>query len=371
MHAGLRIVDADGHYAEPADVFDGRLDPQHLELAPRVLRMENGRQGMSFLGNPPAVGMFGSGDAIVPGGIQNPEFRDWDDGAPGAFDPFARLKDMDAEGVDAAVLFPTLGLFAPLVPDAEAEREYCRVLNDFYAEYCAADPARLHAVAMLPLKDVDAAIAETQRAAERGFAAVCLRPNPDPHTKHTVADSRYEPLWSAVEETGLAACFHEGVNPILPFAGVERCTTMFDWHVVSHPFEQMLAMMTVIRAGVPERHPGLRLGFMESNCGWLPYWLDRMDGNWKALSRMVPEIKLLPSEYFARQCFITCEADEEMIPVVADAVNPECMVWASDYPHYDAEWPGAVDEMTSRGDLTPVLKRAVLADNADRWFRLA
>ncbi len=359
MHAGLRIVDADGHYAEPADVFDGRLDPEHLERAPRVLRMENGRQGMSFLGNPPAVGMFGSGDAIDPGGIQNPEFRDWDDGTPGAFDPFACLKDMDAEGVDAAVLFPTLGLFAPLVPDAESEREYCRALNDFYAEYCSADPARLHAVAMLPLKDVDAAITETQRAAERGFAAVCLRPNPDPHTKHAVA------------ETGLAACFHEGVNPILPFAGVDRCTTMFDWHVVSHPFEQMLAMMTVIRAGVPERHPNLRLGFMESNCGWLPYWLDRMDGNWKALSRMVPEIKLLPSEYFARQCFITCEADEEMIPVVADAVNPECMVWASDYPHYDAEWPGAVEEMTSRGDLPPVLKRAVLADNADHWFRLA
>src|SRR4029079_8153105 len=209
MHAGLRIVDADGHYAEPADVFDGRLDPAHLERAPRVLRMDNGRQGMSFLGSQPAVGLFGSGDAIVPGGIQNPEFGDWDDGAPGAFDPVARLKDMDAEGVDAAVLFPTLGLFAPLVPDAESEREYCRALNDFYAEYCSADPARLYATAMLPLKDVDAAIAETQRAAERGFVAVCLRPNPDPHTKHAVADARYEPLWAAVAETGIAACFHE------------------------------------------------------------------------------------------------------------------------------------------------------------------
>jgi hypothetical protein len=59
-----------------------------------------------------------------------------------------------------------------------------------------------------------------------------------------------------------------------------------------------------------------------------------------------------------------------MIPAVADAVSPTCMVWASDYPHYDAEWPGAVDEMTRRDDLTPVLKRAVMADNADRWFRL-
>jgi uncharacterized protein len=370
MRDGFAIVDADGHLAEPADVFNGRIDEQYLERAPRILRTAEGRQGMSFLGKPPAVGMFGSGDAIVPGGIQNPQYRDWDDGQPGAFDPHARLRDMDAEGVDVSVLFPTLGLFAPLVPEPDAEAAYCGALNDFYAEYCSADPVRLRAVAMLPLKDVGAALREVGRAAERGFVAVCLRPNPDPHTMQQVADPRLEPLWAAIEETGMAACFHEGVNPILPFAGVERCSSMFDWHVVSHPFEQMLAMMTVIRAGVLERHPELRIGFMESNCGWLPYWLARMDSNWKALSRMVPEIKLRPSEYFERQCFITAEADEASIPVVAEMVDPDCMVWSSDYPHYDAEWPGAVEEMLTRDDLGPDLKRAVLGGNAARWFRL-
>ena len=70
---------------------------------------------------------------------------------------------------------------------------------------------------------------------------------------------------------------HEGVNPLIPFAGLDRCQNMFDWHVVSHPFEQMLAMVTLIRAGVMERHPTLRFGFMESNCGWLPYWLEQID----------------------------------------------------------------------------------------------
>jgi uncharacterized protein len=371
MRDGFTIVDADGHLAEPADVFDGRIDAKYLERAPRILRTVDGRQGMSFLGKAPAVGMFGSGDAIVPGGIQNPQYRDWDDGAPGAFDPRARLLEMDAEGVDVSVLFPTLGLFAPLVPEPDAEAAYCAALNDFYAEYCSVDPARLRGVAMLPLKDVDAAVREVRRAAEREFVAACLRPNPDPHTKQDVADPRLEPVWAALEETGMAACFHEGVNPILPFAGVERCTSMFDWHVVSHPFEQMLAMMTVIRAGVLERHPELRMGFMESNCGWLPYWLARMDSNWKALSRMVPEIRMRPSEYFARQCFITAEADEASITVVAQMVDPACMVWSSDYPHYDAEWPGAVDEMLGRDDITQDLKRAVLGGNAVRWFRLS
>jgi predicted TIM-barrel fold metal-dependent hydrolase len=133
----------------------------------------------------------------------------------------------------------------------------------------------------------------------------------------------------------------------------------------------MLAMMTVIRAGVLERHPELRMRFMESNCGWLFYWLARMDSNWKALSRMVPEIRRALSEYFARQCFITAEADEASIPVVAEMVDPHCMVWSSDYPHYDAEWPGAVDEMLTRDDLGPDLKRGVLGSNAARWFRLA
>jgi predicted TIM-barrel fold metal-dependent hydrolase len=370
MRDGFAIVDADGHLAEPADVFDGRIDEKYLERAPRILRTEDGRQGMSFLGNPPAVGMFGSGDAIVPGGIQDPQYRDWDDGDPGAFDPHARLREMDAEGVDVSVLFPTLGLFAPLVPEPDAEAAYCAVLNDFYAGYCSANPARLRGVAMLPLKDVGAAVREVRRAAERRFVAVCLRPNPDPHTRQQVADPRLEPLWATIEEAGMAACFHEGVNPILPFAGVERCTSMFDWHVVSHPFEQMLAMMTVIRAGVLERHPELRIGFMESNCGWLPYWLARMDSNWKALSRMVPEIRMRPSEYFARQCFITAEADEASIPIVAQMVGPDCMVWSSDYPHYDAEWPGAVEEMLARDDLTPDLKGAVLGGNAARWYRL-
>ena len=370
MRDGYRIIDADGHLAEPADVFDGRVDPALLERAPRVLRMPDGRQGMSFLGHPPAVGAFGAGDAITPGGIQDPAYRDWDDGAPGAFDPVARLAEMDAEGVDVSVLFPTLGLFAPLVPEADAETAYCGALNDFYAEYCATDPARLKGVAMLPLKDIAAAVREVERAAERGFVAVCMRPNPDPHTGHQVADPRLEPVWSVIEETGLAACFHEGVNPILPFAGLDRCTSMYDWHVVSHPFEQMLAMMTVIRAGVLERHPDLRVGFMESNCGWVPYWLARMDSNWRALSRMVPEIKRLPSEYFARQCFVTAEADEMTIPVVAEMVSPDCIVWASDYPHYDAEWPGAVAEMIGRPDLTDELRRGVLAANAARWFRL-
>src|SRR5581483_362936 len=204
---GLMIIDADGHLAEPAAVFEGRIDERHLELAPRILRTDDGRQGLSFLGRPPAVGMFGSGDAIVPGGIQHPQYRDWDDGDPGAFDPRERLREMDAEGVDVSVLFPTLGLFAPLVPDPDAEAAYCMALNDFYAEFCSADPVRLRGVAMLPLKDVGAAVREVGRAAERGFVAVCLRPNPDPHTRQQVADARLEPVWHAIEEAGMAACF--------------------------------------------------------------------------------------------------------------------------------------------------------------------
>lgn len=371
MRDGVRIVDADGHLLEPADVFEGRVDPRHLERAPRILRDERGRQGMSFLGMPPFTdGPFGPGDAVRPGGLRQPRHLSWDEGQPGGFDPHARIRDMDVEGIDAAILFPTLGLFLCLVPEAEAQVAIARCLNDHAWEYSRPYPDRLFPVGVLPLEDVDASVAEVQRVASLGFRAVVVRPNPDPTTGRRLDDPAYEPLWSAAEEAGLVVAVHEGVNPLVPFAGLDRCQTMFDWHVVSHPFEQMLAFLVLVRAGVMERHPRLRFGFMESNCGWLPYWLERMDSNWKNLSWQVPEIKRPPSEYFRRQCAITCEADEDAVGAVARLVGDDLIMWASDYPHYDSEFPGAVAEMFERDDLDPASRKRIMGGNADRFFAL-
>lgn len=371
MRDGMRIVDGDGHLLEPADVFDGRVDPRYLAQAPRILRDQRGRQGMSFLGMPPFVdGPFGPGDAVRPGGLRQPRHLSWEEGQPGGFDPHARIRDMDLEGIDAAILFPTLGLFLPLVPQAEASVAIARCLNDHAAEYAKPYPDRLFPVGVLPLKDVEAAVAEVQRVAQMGFKAVVVRPNPDPHTGRRLDDPAYEPLWSAAEEAGVVVAVHEGVNPLLPFAGLDRCQTMFDWHVVSHPFEQMLAMLTLIRAGVMERHPRLRFGFMESNCGWLPYWMERLDANWRNLSWQVPEIKRPPSEYVVRQCAVTCEADEAAVGAVARLASCVPIMWASDYPHYDSEFPGAVDEMMARTDIDPVTRAQIMGGNADAFFRL-
>jgi uncharacterized protein len=371
MHDGHRVVDSDGHLLEPADVYDGKVDPRHLERAPRILRDEQGRQGFSMLGMPPfAGGDFGSGDAVTPQGLRRPAGRQWDEAQPGGFDPHARIRDMDTDGVDAAVLFPTLGLFNSLIPEAEAAVAIARCLNDHAAEYARPYPDRLFCVGVLPLKDVDASIAELQRVAGMGFPAVVVRPNPDPNTQRKLDDPAYEPLWSAAEEAHIVVAIHEGVNPLIPFAGLDRCQNMFDWHVVSHPFEQMLAMVTLIRAGVMERHPSLRFGFMESNCGWLPYWLERMDSNYKQIGWQAPEVKRPPSEYFQRQCAITCEADEEAVGAVADLVGDDRIMWASDYPHYDSEFPGAVQEMFERDSLTEERKVKIMASNADAFFRL-
>jgi len=369
MYQGHRVVDSDGHLLEPADVFDG-VDPRYLEQAPRILRDERGRQGFSFFGRPPFTnGPFGPGDAVTPQGLREPKGLSWDQATPGGFDPHARIRDMDADGIDAAVLFPTLGLFLSMVPQAEASAAIARALNDHAAEYARPYPDRLFCVGVVPLKDVVGAVAELQRVAAMGFVGIVVRPNPDPTTQRRIDDSAYEPLWSAAEEAGMVVAIHEGVNPFIPFAGIDRCQTMYDWHCVSHPFEQMLAMLTLGRAGVFERHPNLRVGFMESNCGWLPYWLERLDSNWRQLPWQAPEIKRPPSEYFQRQCAITCEADEEAVGAVADLVGDDRIMWASDYPHYDSE-PGAAAEMFARDELSDERKTRIMATNADRFFRL-
>jgi len=107
--------------------------------------------------------------------------------------------------------------------------------------------------------------------------------------------------------------------------------------------EQMAAMGSLMLLGALERHPGLRVAFLESGTGWLPYWLGRLDGHaeWMADSE-TRDLSLTPSEYFARQCVICTDPDDPLAAWVVDQVGSDHVMWASDFPHPDARYPEAV-----------------------------
>jgi predicted TIM-barrel fold metal-dependent hydrolase len=313
------------------------------------------------------IGLPGAGMAGQRVGPRTMFERRYVDGHRGGFDPSARLEVMDAEGIDAVLLFPTLSS-VPIaaIPDEGFGLALARGYNNWLTEFCQTAPDRLFGVAQVPLLHVDAAIAESTRAiVELQMKAIFLRPNP--YAGRAWTDPIYDPFWIRVQDLGVPIAFHEGTFPRgMVTAGIDRFESFFFQHIVSHPFEQQLACLSLIAGGVLERFPRLRVAFMESGTGWLPYWLHRMDEHYETLGWMVPEITMLPSKYFSRQCYISTEPGDSHVAGVAELIGADRILFASDFPHYDAVFPGAVQAFVANCGLDSDGRRAILSGNAAR-----
>jgi uncharacterized protein len=338
---GSDVIDADGHVLEARSAWASL--PDHHR--PTIVTDGNGLDHVTVGGQEVFVARLGQmgtpgTDVGAPvGPVPLEEARE------GAFDPRSRLLDMDAEGIDRAVLYPTIGLGFWGIADAGAAVAVARAYNDWLAGYCAAAPTRLFGAAMVPLQDVGAAVAELRRARqELGFVSAFVRPNPC--LGRTIVDPENEPLWEAAESLGMAIAVHEGFQMAVPPLGADRRpTNVLVLHAVSHTLEQMLACAQLIGTGVLERHPDLRIVFLEAGGGWAPYWLERLDHQVPAYHRFAPPLSLLPSEYFARQCWVSFEIDEETLPCLLPFIGSDRVVWGSDYPHADSTFPGAVEAL--------------------------
>jgi predicted TIM-barrel fold metal-dependent hydrolase len=349
-----KIIDCDGHVFEPHDIWLRYLDGPLRDLLEKTPGLENGNS----TGNdgPPSLFPFG----FVPETGRQDLLRMAADGE-------SRLEAMDREGIDIAALFPTHALRLGGVRQPQLAPALFRAYNDWLAEHCAANEERLLGVAMIPLQEPKLAVIEAERAVtELGHSGLFISPHP--------VDSRnldhpaYEPLWALAEELNVPALVHVSTGIRLPTAGAERFDRYCFFHLHAHPMEQMTAAASLILGGVLERHPRLRVGFMEAGCGWVPYWLERMNEHAENYRFDVPDLKERPSEYFRRQCFVSFELDERSLPYVAETVGSETLVFASDFPHHDCLYPGAVEKIRKRGDLDANLITAVLSDNPRRLY---
>jgi uncharacterized protein len=270
------------------------------------------------------------------------------------------------------VLYPTIGLGFWGIADVDAAVAVARAYNDWLAGYCRAAPGRLYGAAMVPFQDPAAAVAELVRAREElGFVAAFVRPNPC--QGRTLVDPAHEPFWEAAESLGVAVAVHEGLQMAVPPLGADRQpTNVLVLHAISHTLEQMLACAQLIGLGVLERHPRLRVVFLEAGGGWAPYWLARLDHQVPAYHRYAPGLSLLPSEYFARQCWVSFEIDEATLPALVPFIGDDRVVWGSDYPHADSTFPGALKELLDTVAPLPAdSRRRILGDNAVALYGLS
>jgi predicted TIM-barrel fold metal-dependent hydrolase len=351
-----RIVDADGHVNEPEELWSEYLPSAFRDRAPRRVRDDEGRPRNVIDG------------VMLPPIPMAPEWSA--PGRPtGGWDPKARIADLDAEGIEQAVLFPTTGLFFAGIADPALESALCRAYNDWLADYCSADRHRLIGIATVPQHDLEAAVTEARRAVtELGFRGIMVRPNPI--EGRVLHDPAYEPLWATAAELDVPIAIHEGTTLNVVQSGLDRFDDFAYRHACSHPHEQQMACLSFTCSGILERHPDLRVVFLESGCGWIAWWLERLDEHMEKWAHATSPPPLAPSEYFARQCFISTEPDERTLPAIVSLLGADSIVFASDYPHPDAIFPGAASALAERTDVPADALGKILGANAARCFGL-
>ncbi len=276
------------------------------------------------------------------------------------------LRALDKGGVEATILYPTLGLFMSFIKDREWAVALCRAYNSFLHEEFVKVSPRLKAVALLPVQDPDAAALELRRSVkELGFVGAMLAAD----GPHLLGDARFTPIYAEADRLGVMLGIHASGSH-LGGAGVDLFPRFIQAHTCSHPFGQMRQLTSVVFEGVPERFPGLRLAFLEAGCGWAPYWMERMDDEFDKRGRAeAPVLRKKPSEYVrSGSIYFSCEADEWLLPQALKLVGENQIVYASDFPHWDNSYPGSIDEIRARGDITETQKRKILADNCRRLY---
>jgi predicted TIM-barrel fold metal-dependent hydrolase len=275
------------------------------------------------------------------------------------------LRALDKGGMESTVLYPTLGLFMSFLRDREWAVALCRAYNTMLAEEFIRVSPRLKAVALLPVQAPEAAAVELRRAvSELGCVGGMLAAD----GAHLLGDASFDPVYAEAQRLGVMLGVHASGSH-LGGAGVDLFPRFIQAHTCSHAFGQMRQLTSVIFEGVPERFPDLRIAFLEAGCGWAPYWMERMDDEYAKRAEEAPALSRRPSEYVrSGTIYFSCEADEWLLPQAVKLVGENQIVYASDFPHWDHGFPGSIDEIRNRGDLTDGQKRKILADNTRRLY---
>ncbi len=386
------VVDSDGHITEPDWIWAEYMEPKFRDRAPRVVKMSDGTDWVlrdpRDLGAPwptrPLQRLGRTSAYSHAAGLPWHEYarRPFTDGRKGAWDPHERIKDMDLEGLDIAVLYPTMCLLYH--PDAEFFAARCRAYNNWLADYCKPYPKRLYGIGAIPASDPYAAILEMRRCVkELGFKGVVLRPNAylenEPYftpTSDPRQASSYDPIWLEAQEMQVPIGFHPfGSAGAMPGAGRDMGLYKHPYLALTQgltsPIDMLVTISYMTVGGVLERFPRLKLLFLEFGGGMGWTLLERMDHHCEIWRSQVSHLKMKPSEYFQRNCTISFDVDEFMLKPTAQRLGADRIVWGSDYPHPDAIFPGSVEAIRENiAGLPAADQRLILGLNACKLYNV-
>lgn len=342
--AGTRVISADDHYQERPGLYEERLPPRYRDRAPRIFQDDNGFH-IEIDGRDPSSG------GILKSGYSRRERK-------GCWDLEARLADMDAELIEKSVVFPQKSMPILGMPDKDLVFACCDVYNEYMAGVQQQSGGRIVPVALLPaLYRVDAARDYIAKIKAWGFKAMQIPAFPSTLQFNRTA---MEPLWSAIEESGIPLSLHvRGITTT--GAGALGADLTFSFQ----PFRRLLA--TFLFSGILERHEGMKVVFTEGGIGWVPGTLYDADKLYRIYrSGMTPQLAERPSYYWFRQCYSTFMDDPVGIKLI-DEMGADHVLWSLDYPHPEGVLGESVALMRSYFEQLPEDKaKLVVGGNAAR-----
>lgn len=367
------MISSDSHIVEPPTLWTERIDARYRERAPRVVKEEtgdfwyiDGQRSMSFLG-------VQTGDRFDKDATELITVARFEDVRPASYDPARYIAENLADGVVGSVIYPSEALLAYSIADSELCSATMRAYNDFIAEFCAHDRARLKGIGLINVDDPADAVSEMSRVRSLGLEGIMITVLPP--SDHAYDDPMYEPVWAAAVDLDLPISMHVATGRSLLSASttqtsVQQGVTEAAFYLQDHFVRKSLGEM--IFSGVFMRHPDLRVGSIEHEVCWAPFFLFQADycytdrpvrGDWLRF----PD-GTLPSDYFKQNVFMSFQEDEVGIRV-RDVVGIEGLMWGSDYPHTESTFPRS-REITDQilVGVPPLDKDLILRDNAAKLY---
>jgi predicted TIM-barrel fold metal-dependent hydrolase len=352
----MQLVSVDDHLIERPGLWQERLPVKYKDRGPRITEATT-----------EAHDQYGWGQTFAPGtqvwlledavhaqlGLNAVAGKDrtelgtdpvrFDEMIPGCYDPVERVKDMDIDGVQAAILFPSFPKFAGTMFNTVEDKELARLCsttwNDFVKEeWVDPYPDRFIPMGILPFWNVEESVAEVQRLAGLGFRAITFPENPVPLGLPSFHTDHWDPLFSAIEDADMVLCLHFGTSGKPPITAPDAPMAVM---VSLMGTNSMYATIDLLFSPVFHRHPKLRVSIAEGGIGWIPYILERADSTWER-HRFYQNINqtVRPSELFHKHmwgCFITDEHGTKH----RDEIGIDRLLWECDYPHSDSNWPNS------------------------------
>jgi predicted TIM-barrel fold metal-dependent hydrolase len=363
-----RVIDADSHLNSPPDLYRSRVPQAFKDRAPRVVSMDGHDAWVIDGAEPRPITILSAAAGKTAEDLAKRVIK-FEEMLPGAYDPKARLEDLDRDGIDAQVLF---GDGAMGAKDPQLRTVLIRAYNDWLSEFCQTAPDRFIGVAVLPVHDPVEAVKEAERTASmpglRGLFVGLDGAN------YPITDPEYDRFWAVAAEQKRPVNIHIGGGALSQrgiLYGKNPPPGLKEAYVCISPMSVAETIATLIFGATLERHPDLRVIIAEGGIGWLAYFLERMDHVMKKQGRWAgATIKEKPSFYFHRQILATFEEDIAGMRTY-DLIGVKNILWSSDYPHSDTTWPHSREAIEEHfGKLPATERNAMICENAGRAYRL-